>query len=477
MKRKICILSLLLFCCCFFSVGVAAMDGTYAESAANSLELQASTYVSPHNGLKYEIPSPVVALGIDVSSWNGVIDWQKVANHGVKFALVRVGHTNWGGENPGYSNPGDTVFYPGVTYEDPNFRKNIEGARANGIKVGVYVYSQATSTDEAIAEADFVLSRIKDYELDLPVVLDYEFGGASGKLRDFYGTMWPDSQAQKRAGTDICVAFCKYVAEQGYSPMVYANGDMLKNYLYADEIEAVGNIWMANWPKAGEDEVCRTVYHNDFDFWQYTSTGKVNGINSNVDCNFCFVNSLFLSDFPFKDVSLFHWAYNDVKYCKDNGLMEGTALDLFAPNVTLSRGMVVTILYRLAGSPEVSGSSSFTDFKQDWYRKPVLWANLNGIVKGYDSTHFGPEDSCTREQTAAIFHRYYKLTGHDGVAEKNRSFKDESKISSYALNDVYWAIGEGLLKGFDDNTLRPQDSVSRCQTASILTRYIKKFNL
>ena len=179
---------------------------------------------------------------------------------------------------------------------------------------------------------------------------------------------------------------------------------------------------------------------------------------------------------PFADVSGSDWFYNDVRYVYEKGIMDGTGADRFSPNVPLTRAMIVTILYRMAGSPSVSGSSDFTDVAAGkWFAKAVAWAAANGIVNGYGSGLFGPNDPVTREQLAAILYRYAVYGGMTAVTleENLGSFADTAQLSAYAIQAMNWAVGQGLINGSGSN-LVPKAQATRAQVAAIIHRYLER---
>ena len=158
------------------------------------------------------------------------------------------------------------------------------------------------------------------------------------------------------------------------------------------------------------------------------------------------------------------------------GIMDGTGADRFSPNAPLTRAMIVTILYRMAGSPSVSGSSDFTDVAAGkWFAKAVAWAAANGIVNGYGSGLFGPNDPVTREQLAAILYRYtaYCKASTTMNGDNLASFTDLSTVSGYALESMNWAVGEKLLKGANSK-LDPKANATRAQVAAIIHRYLER---
>ena len=167
-----------------------------------------------------------------------------------------------------------------------------------------------------------------------------------------------------------------------------------------------------------------------------------------------------LDDTGYADVDANAWYADAVVYCRDNGLMNGTSDTAFSPDETMTRAMLATVLYRLAESPAVSGSDSFTDTVEDsWYSPAVLWAAQNGIVTGYGDGLFGTDDPVTREQIAAIMWRY----AGSPAAESGTDFADEDSISTYAAQAVDWAQAVGIINGVGGNRLtrRPMPTAHR----------------
>ena len=177
---------------------------------------------------------------------------------------------------------------------------------------------------------------------------------------------------------------------------------------------------------------------------------------------------------PFTDVNEDDWFHDAVQYAYENGLMDGVGDGQFAPNATTNRAMVVTILYRLAGEPDESGDSAFTDVADGlWYTDAVLWAAQKGIVNGISETEFVPAGDLTREQLAAILYRYAAYQGYDVSQRADLSgFGDASSISGYAQEALSWAHAQGLVLGFEDGSLRPQGTASRAQIAAVLMRFL-----
>lgn len=177
---------------------------------------------------------------------------------------------------------------------------------------------------------------------------------------------------------------------------------------------------------------------------------------------------------PFTDVREADWFYDDVVYAYENGLFSGTSDTTFSPNASMTRAMLVTVLYRLEGQPTVSGRSGFSDVKlNSYYEDAVTWAADNGIVNGTGATTFSPNANVTREQMAAILYRYaqYKQYGTTASASLN-GFSDAAKVSAYAKAPLSWAVAEKLVNG-SEGRLLPTGNATRAQVAAILHRFVE----
>lgn len=207
------------------------------------------------------------AMGIDVSKWNGDIDWAKVKAQGIEYAIIRVGYR-------GYGSAGTLVL-------DETFHENISEAIANDIKVGVYFFTQAINTAEAVEEAQFVLKQIEGYKLDLPVVFDIEdamtSNGDIGRV--------DAADLTRQQYTDLCIAFCDAIIEAGCEAMVYGNPNWFTTILYIDQLEDKYPIWLAHY-------VSDTNYAGKYEIWQYSNVGVMNGIPEYVDLNIVYVSPL-----------------------------------------------------------------------------------------------------------------------------------------------------------------------------------------
>ena len=180
---------------------------------------------------------------------------------------------------------------------------------------------------------------------------------------------------------------------------------------------------------------------------------------------------------PFTDVKENDWYYADVEYAVENGLFNGTSATAFAPNGIITRAMMVTVLYRAEGEPAVNKSIPFADVDMGaYYANAVIWAKQNGIVNGVSETEFAPNDNITREQIAAIMHRYAQYKGYDVSVGENTnilSYDDFDSISEYAIASMQYACGSGLMKGKTASTLNPKDNATRAEIAAILHRFIE----
>ncbi len=192
------------------------------------------------------------SAGVDVSAYQGDIDWKAVKNSGIEFAIIRLGYR-------GYES--------GKLVEDTYAKKNLEGAREAGLKVGAYFFSQALTVKEVDEEIKFMLGILGETYLDMPIVLDWEIPASSARTANM----------DARTLTDLQLHFCGQMKEKGYQPMVYFNWHQSENLYYLSELEDYP-FWLALYQD-------RMTYPWKVEMWQWTSSGKVPGINGNVDIN------------------------------------------------------------------------------------------------------------------------------------------------------------------------------------------------
>ena len=178
-----------------------------------------------------------------------------------------------------------------------------------------------------------------------------------------------------------------------------------------------------------------------------------------------------VSTLPFSDVGVDDWFYEAVQYVYENGMMNGVGNNLFAPSSNLTRGMIAQVLYNLESTP-AAGNGVFTDVAANqWYADAVNWAAANDIVGGYGNGKFGPEDDITREQMAQILYNYAIFKGYDVSVQGGLStFNDGAKTSDWALSAMKWAVGSGLLQGYNGN-LNPTGTATRAEVAQILMNF------
>lgn len=283
------------------------------------------TSVSPYTNATYThqgfLSNRTLLHGIDVSQWQGQIDWEAVKASGIDYAFIRVGYR-------GYGQSGTLSEATKDTY----FDTNMENATKAGIKVGVYIFSQAITTKEAQEEADYILDHLGDYDISMPLVMDYEYAsGSSDGGRLFTANL------SKSTATSICKAFCKRIKDAGYTPMVYANKSMLSNQLDATDLVNSGyRIWLANY-------TTNTTYGGTYDFWQYSSTGSVNGISGNVDMNFYYAQST--DNFQKDPYAIANTTVSKIKNQVYTGKEICPTITVKAGNVKLKKGTDYTIKY------------------------------------------------------------------------------------------------------------------------------------
>lgn len=184
------------------------------------------------------------------------------------------------------------------------------------------------------------------------------------------------------------------------------------------------------------------------------------------------------ADAPFQDVNLGAWYYDVVRYVYQKGIMTGTGRDTFSPLSLTTRGQAVATLYRMAGSPTPGGAVSFRDVAPgSYYEDAVRWAVASGVASGHSAETFAPDAPITREQLAALLHRYARIVeGENGTASAQAlsRFPDQGKVSAYAVQPLSWAVERGLIDGFQDGSLQPQGQANRAQMAAVLSRFAER---
>jgi len=246
--------------CLFTAASQSAEAGSQKKSAQSTSPYTGTTYTHADVFDGFNIYN-----GIDVSRYNQTVDWQKVKAAGIDFVFVRVGYRGYG--------------VSGTLAADVSFESHVTGALAAGLKVGLYYYTEAINTDEAIEEAQYCIEKAKDYNITLPIVYDYETTTVNGTKT---GRKY-NAKLSKAAATQNCQAFCDTIQDAGYTPMIYANKNDLSTLIDGASLGESYKIWLAHYTS-------KTTYTGSYEFWQYSEKGKVDGISGNIDCNYWYMD-------------------------------------------------------------------------------------------------------------------------------------------------------------------------------------------
>lgn len=346
-----------------------------------------------------------IVNGIDVSQWQGRINWKKVKADGIDFAFIRVGYRGYGSAGVLNESTIDTYF-------DYNMRQAVEA----GVDVGVYVFSQAITVKEAEEEAQYILDHIKGYNVKLPLVLDYEYAGDAdgpGRLQA--------ANLSKAKATNICLAFCKKIDAAGYTPMVYANPSMMKDQLYPKRIEKAGyRVWLANYTS-------KTEYTGDYDFWQYSSTGKVKGISTDVDMNFYYKQAT--DNFLTVRKSIKRAQVSDIANYNYTGSAIEPEVELTYKGKLLEEGYNYSLAYRnnlLPGKATVviTGLGKFRGtLKKDFIIKPEKMGKISVITKEKNSITLGWQSNSN-----VSGYQVYRASAKDGKYKRVKTIKDSGRF-------------------------------------------------
>ncbi|MCI8589224.1 MAG: hypothetical protein HFE77_00690 [Clostridiales bacterium] len=398
--------------------------------------------------------------GIDISRWQGKdVDFHKIKNDGIGFVILRAGYT--GGKD--------------ILFED-----YYKAAKEAGLSVGCYMYSYAESTAEAVQDAKDLKQWIKGKVFEYPVYYDME----DKCLLEYENEDGEKIAYTTEQRTNWALAFLDEMKKDDYYAGVYANLNWFRNYLDSSRLKQYP-LWLALWTKDGTD----SGDHSDsYGMWQYTSTGKVDGIYGNVDRDVCYVdypayiekNGLngfkaleYDPDLPFTDVKLKDWFYPSAKYTYENKLIAGTSKTEFSPDVPVTRAMFVSILGRMnkVDINEYQVESNFLDVDMEEYYGPyVMWAYENHVVAGMSDEFFAPDESLTREQMCLMISNYAAYQGITFTGEYENNFVDEEEISDWALDSVKAMSGAGILFGTGHGKFSPMDTATRAECAAIVYR-------
>ena len=279
----------------------------------------------------------------------------------------------------------------------------------------------------------------------------YLYQGVSGRNDGLYSTF----TSAKSVSYDALVR--RYLSDSAYRqlrhqeaqvPYLYGNGSFLS---YEDPQSM-----------AAKGELARSLGLGGIGFWELSQDRSAVLIESARAA---------LAGWPFSDVGEAHWSYDAVAFVYEKELMTGTSATTFSPGLPTTRGMLVTVLHRLEGAPS-AGDAPFSDVPSGaYYRDAAAWAAGQGIVEGYGDGRFGPEDPVTREQLAAVLHRYLRYKGEDVSASADLSgYADAEEIGGYALAPMGWAVASGLLEGRAEDILAPLGTASRAECAAVFQR-------
>ena len=403
-----------------------------------------STYSNFQHDSKNTNGNNIVPM-IDVSYHNGTIDWKKVKADGIEGVIIRCGYR---GSANGSLNT-DTQFY-----------NNIKGAKAAGLKVGVYFFSQAITASEGAAEADYSINLVKNsgVSLDLPVVIDIEHYPSSGKGR--LGA----ANLSKSAQTSVAEAFCERAKSKGYVPMIYASSAYLVGDMNGAYLANKGySIWMARYRYAAYSS--SSIFYNEpVAMWQCTSQAAVNGINTEVDLNYWYGY--------FKDVTNPNdfW-YKPIMWAVDEGITTGWADGTFRPWNSCNRAATATFLWRMAGRPEPEGEQSFSDKTGNAeFDKAISWADEQGITTGWSDGTFRPWNTSNRAAIVTFLWRYAGCPEPESIATFKDMPSDTAENQDFR-KAISWAAEKGITTGWSDNTFRPWVDCNRAAIVTFLYRY------
>ncbi len=314
-------------------------------AVSTAIAFGATTTTSKYTGSKFthnsRFDNMLIVDGVDVSAWQENVDWAKVKAHGIDFAIIRIAGRGYGAA--------------GNMYKDGQYAKHIKGAKEAGLMVGVYYFSQAITEKEAIEEANETLKYLAGEELDMPVFMDYEFAGADD------GGRLVNAKLSKAQMTKNAVAFCETIKAAGYDAGFYANLLFLRNTVDGKSLGDKYSIWAAQYYDHCE-------YEHPYSIWQYSSSGKINGISGRADCNFWYLenapkatttNSIANCDISFTTASTY--LYNSGKPIEPEVIVEKNG-------VKLKKGTDYTVGYIKntaigTGYVMVQGKGRYSDYK------------------------------------------------------------------------------------------------------------------
>ena len=375
--------------------------------------------------------------GLDVSVWQGEIDFAQVKAAGKTVVYIRAGY--------GHA-------------EDTRFRENAAKAREAGLKTGFYFYVTAENPAQARQQAAYFAELLREVSYDCRPAVDFEQ----------YGSL---SHAQLNA---IALAFAQTLeARTGITPVFYTNAYSAAS-IWEESLTRYP-LWIADY---GPKEPESIGPWRSWVGFQYEDSGRVPGIAGNVDLD-RFTEGVFVEEVsqPFADVSPKAWYGPAVLDLYQKKLLQGVAPHRFAPDSPALREEVVALLYRMAGSPAVSGASGFADVPAGaWYAAPLRWAEEKGIAQGVGASYFAPTQAVTRQEMAVFLYCYGQEAGYDVSGQSSLSrYADRGAVAPWAQEAVQWAVAEGILQGTASDTLAPNAMADRAQMAVMADRFLLKY--
>ena len=386
---------------------------------------------------------------IDVSSWQGDIDWAKAKADGVEGAIIRLGF--------GWGNDADTKA-----------QRNISECKRLGIPFGIYWYSYAEDASGSEQEGNDVVSKLRQFgvspnDLKYPVYYDLESWTWTGHT--------PPTNPNVYNG--IVNAWYGALQSGGYQNLgVYSYTSYLQGPLNNTNIYAKTR-WVAQYGPRMEF----TAFGTNDRGWQYTSSGQINGISGNVDMS-AFGNKTSVSEMNFSDVDAKTPHADDIKWLVDNGIAEGWSDGTFRGMDSVKRQDMAAFLYRLAGSPEYAPGSAvekrFADVDgRTPHAKEIWWLVDNGIAEGWSDGTFRGMDSVKRQDMAAFLYRLAGSPEYAPGSAVEKRFADVDGRTPHA-KEIWWLVDNGIAEGWSDGTFRGMDSVKRQDMAAFLHRFHTK---
>ena len=452
--------------------------------------------------------------GVDVNEHQGTIDWQTLSEH-ISFAIIRIGYHGSDGN----------------LYLDKQYEANVQGCESNQIPYGVYFYSRATDAASAAAEGNFVKEKLQGHYPTLPVFMDVEDTK----------TILASSMTAAKLLT-ITKAFCSCL-ENTYQVGIYASespwnklmtdaaynnwvrwvakwpsssGDTTDGVTLSLKATGGANVWQYGnnrLPGINALDSSGKPVAVDVDYWfgpvgstdhRFTSSitsptcskagkltyrcvdcgqtasktlGSFGHMFQNGSCKRC--GRIETAFDHFTDLDENAWYAEAVSFVLDRGYFRGASDTIFAPSSPMTRAMMVTVLYRIAGEPEVEAVKLFDDVPLNtYYAAAVTWASNKGITKGTGNRVFSPNQTITREQAAVFLYRFAYLIGGMNTSRRGdlSVFPDAGEISSYARDAFSWAVALGILRGSSTETglmLQPKSDASRAELAMLLMRFMQ----